>query len=147
MDKSRIRDRLLSLEAIELQDTWDAYSEYVAGAHIEVGEALDDQDQSQAAQARILSEGFECPLHDHLEKLDLLKTIDFGPKTEVEAGAVIKFDDRYYVIGVATWRFSCDGQPLMGISTEAPIYAELEDRQAGEHFTFKGHAHLIQEVA
>jgi hypothetical protein len=35
----------------------------------------------------------------------------------------------------------------MGISTQAPIYAELEDRQAGERFTFNGHEHLIQEVA
>jgi hypothetical protein len=147
MDKSRLRDRLLSLEAHELQDTQEAYREYVAGAHIEAGEAIDEQDQSQAAQSRNLSEAFECPLHDHLEKIDLLKKIDFAPKTKVEAGAVVKFDDRYYVIGVATGRFSCDGRPFMGISTEAPIYEELEDRQAGERFKFRGHEHLIQEVA
>lgn len=147
MDKSSIRDRLLSLEAHELQDTQEAYSEYVAGAHIETGGPIDGQDQSQAAQSRNLSEAFECPLHDHLAKIDLLKRIDFGPKTKVAAGAVVKFDDRYYVIGVATGRFSCNGQPFMGISTQAPIYEELEDREAGERFTFKGHEHLIQEVA
>jgi hypothetical protein len=147
MDKSRIRDRLLSLEADELHDTQEAYSEYVAGAHIEAGEPIDDQDQSQAVQSRNLAEAFECPLYDHLDKITLLKRIDFGPKAKVEAGAVVKFDDRYYVIGVATGRFSYDGQPFMGISTEAPIYVELEDRQAGERFMFRGHEHLIQEVA
>jgi hypothetical protein len=147
MDKSRIRDRLLSLEADELQETREAYAEYVAGAHIDASEPIDAQEQSQAVQSRNLSEAFECPLHDQLDKIDLLKRIDFGPKTKVEAGAVVKFDDRYYVIGVATARFACDGQPFMGISTEAPIYAELEDRQAGERFAFKGHEHLVQEVA
>jgi hypothetical protein len=147
MDKSRIRDRLLSLEAHELQDTQAAYSEYVAGAHIDTDGAVDDQDHSQAAQARNLSEAFECPLHDHLAKIELLKRIDFGPKSRVEAGAVVKFDDRYYVVGVATGRFCCDDQPFMGISTQAPIYAELEDRRAGESFMFKGREHLIQEVA
>lgn len=147
MDKSRIRDRLLSLEAHELQDTREAYSEYVAGAHIDVGGSIDVQDHSQAVQSRNLSEAFDCPLHDLLDKIDLLKRIDFGPKTKVEAGAVLKFDDRYYVIGVATGRFSCEGIPFMGISTEAPIYAEIEDREAGDRFTFKGREHLIQEVA
>jgi len=147
MDKSRIRDRLLSLEAAELQDTGEAYREYVTGAHIDTGELTDAQDQSQAAQSRNLSEAFECPLHDHLEKINLLEKIDFGPKTKIEPGAVVKFDDRYYVIGVATGRFSYDGEPFIGISTQAPIYEQLEDRQEGELFRFNGHEHLIQEVA
>ncbi|HEY9234040.1 MULTISPECIES: hypothetical protein [Phenylobacterium] len=146
MDKSRIRDRLLSLEAHELHDTAEAYSEYVAGAHIDAGAPIDDQEQSQAVQSRNLAEAFECPLHDHLEKIDLLKRIDFGTKTRVEAGAIVKFDDRYYVIGVATGRFAYAGHAFMGISTQAPIFEELEGRRAGERFKFKGHEHLIQEV-
>jgi uncharacterized protein (UPF0128 family) len=35
----------------------------------------------------------------------------------------------------------------MGISPEAPIYAELEDREAGETFSFRGHEHTVEEVA
>ncbi len=147
MDKTRIRERLLSLEAHELQDTRDAYAAYVAGAQVEASEPVDDQDESQAIQSRNLSEAFDSPLHDHLHKLDLLKRIDFGPKEKVEEGALVKFDDRYFVIGVATAVFSCDGVDLMGISTQAPIYEELVDGRAGETFTFNGREHVIQEVA
>ena len=62
MDKQRIHTRLLSLEAHELEDTREAYEGYVASAHIPVSGAIDDQDQSQAVQARNLSEALEGPL-------------------------------------------------------------------------------------
>src|ERR1700733_5211545 len=122
MDKTRIQARLLSLEAHELADTREAYEGYVASAHMPLSGAIDDQDQSQAVQARNLSEALEGPLHDHLHKLDALKRIDFGAKTKVEPGALVKLDDRYYVVGVATGPFECEGHTLIGLSTEAPIY-------------------------
>ena len=147
MDKQRIQTRLLTLEAHELEDTREAYEGYVASAHIPVSGAIDDQDQSQAVQARNLSEALEGPLHDHLSKLDALKRIDFGPKTKVEPGAVVKLDGRYFVIGVATGPFDCEGQTLIGLSTQAPIYDELADRTEGERFSFRGREHTVQEVA
>ena len=147
MDKTQIQARLLALEAHELEDTRAAYEGYVASAHIAVSGAIDDQDQSQAVQARNLSEALEGPLHDHLHKLETLQRIDFGPKTKVGPGALVKLDDRYFVVGVATGPFQCEGVTLIGLSTEAPIYDALADRTEGERFTFRGHAHTVQEVA
>jgi hypothetical protein len=148
MDKSRIRERLVALEAAELQESRDAYNQYVAGARVDTGGGvIDDQDGSQAAQSRNLAEAFDCPLHDQVHKLDLIERIDFGPKSKVEPGAVVKLDGRYFVIGVASGVFDYDGQSFMGLSPEAPIYAVLEDREAGETFTFRGHAHTVEEVA
>jgi hypothetical protein len=148
MDKSRIRERLLALEASELQESRDAYNEYVAGARVDTsGGVVDDQDGSQAAQSRNLAEAFDCPLHDQVHKLDLIERIDFGPKTTVAPGAVVRLDDRYFVIGVATGPFELDGHALMGLSPEAPIYAELEGLQAGDRFNFRGHDHVVHEVA
>jgi hypothetical protein len=146
MDKAIIRERLLTLEAHELQDTREAYASYVASAHVDASQAFDVQDASQAVQARNLSEAFDSPLHDQQHKIDLLERIDFGPKTTVAPGAVVKLDGRYFVIGVATGPFACEGRTLMGLSTEAPIYEELADRREGERFAFRGREHLVQEV-
>jgi hypothetical protein len=148
MDKSGIRARLLALEAHDLADTRGAYAAYVAGAHVETDAgAIDDQDASQAVQSRNLSEAFDGPLHDLQHKIDALAQLDFSPKSKVEPGAVVKLDGQYFVIGVATAAFDCDGACYMGLSTLAPIYAELEDRQAGESFSFRGREHRVEEVA
>jgi hypothetical protein len=36
--------------------------------------------------------------------------MDFGPKSEVEEGAVVKLGGRFFVIAMSTGKFVCDGQ-------------------------------------
>jgi hypothetical protein len=72
--------------------------------------------------------------------------MDFGPKSKVEEGAVVKLGGRFLVIAVSTGRLVCDGNEIMGISTKAPIYAELEGKCAGDVTSFNGRE-LVIEVA
>lgn len=146
MDKNILKERLLSLEAGELEGVKEAYDDYVAGARVDGSEPIENQEQSQAEQARDLSEAFDAPVHSHLHKLEILKTLDFSPKSKIEEGAVVKFGDRYFVIAVATAVFSCEGREVMGISPSAPIYSEIEGLSAGDSFEFRGRRQLIQEV-
>ena len=41
----------------------------------------------------------------------------------------------------------CDGKEFMGISTEAPIYTELEGKRAGDAISLNGRELVIDEVA
>lgn len=50
----------------------------------------------------------------------------------MEEGVAVQVDERWYVVGVATQAFVCDGQRYMGISTEAAIYRALESAMAGD---------------
>ena len=70
----------------------------------------------------------------HADKIEKLNTIDFGPKSKVEEGALVNFSGRAFVVGVATGKFDCAGTPLMGISTGAPIYEEIAGLRAGDRF-------------
>jgi hypothetical protein len=47
----------------------------------------------------------------------------FGPKSKVEEGAVVNLGGRFFIIAVSTGKFMCDGNEIMGISTQAPIHA------------------------
>lgn len=58
--------------------------------------------------------------------------MDFGPKGKVEEGAVVKLGGRLFVIAVSTGKFMCDDNEIVGISTQAAIYAELEGKHAGD---------------
>lgn len=41
----------------------------------------------------------------------------------------------------------CDGSEIMGISTQSPIYVELEGKRDGDAISFNGRELVIEEVA
>ena len=146
MDKTIIRQRVLALEAHELQDARDAYLTYLAGARLDRSQPIDSHDQAQAELASDLSEALDGPVHHHADKIEKLNSIDFGTKSKVEEGALVTFGGRSFVVGVATGKFDCAGTQLMGISTEAPIYEAIAGLQTGDSFAFNGRNLLIEDV-
>jgi hypothetical protein len=71
----------------------------------------------------------------------------FGPKSKVEEGAVVRLGGRFFVIAASTGKLMCDGNEIMGISTQVPIHAELEGKRAGDAISFNGREFVIEEVA
>ena len=108
---------------------------------------MPNDEQAQAELASDLSEAFDDTVHSNANKIEKLAAIDFGPKSKVEEGAVVKLDGRLFVVAVSTSKFVCDGKEMMGISTQSPIYAELEGKRAGDAISFNGRELVIEEVA
>jgi hypothetical protein len=96
--------------------------------------------------ASALSEALDDTLHNHTDKLDKLREVDFGPKSIVTEGALVRLSGRYFVIAVSTSKFACDGQEVMGISTMAPIFKVIEGARAGEAVEFNGKNLVIEDI-
>jgi hypothetical protein len=146
MDKERVKQTMLELEQQRFEASKDAYFDYVDSARLDRTEPVEKDELAQAAFARDLSEAFDGPVHAHDEKLAQLRRIDFGPKSVVQEGAIIKVAGRQFVVAVATDRFTCDGIELMGISAAAPLYAAIEGKRAGDTSRFKGRDIVIEAV-
>lgn len=146
MDKERVKQAMLELEQQQFEASKEAYLSYVASARLDPTEPIEDDELAQAVFAGDLSEAFDEPIHAHADKIARLQEIDFGPRTAVEEGAIVRVAGRQFVIGVATDRFSCDGHELMGISTQAPLYAAIEGKHAGEAGRFNGREIRIEAV-
>jgi transcription elongation GreA/GreB family factor len=146
MDKERVKQTMLELEQQQFEASRDAYLDYVSSARLDRSEPIENDELAQAAFARDLSEAFDEPVHAHAEKIAKLQRVDFAPKSAVEEGAIVKVAGRQFVVAVATDRFNCDGNELMGISTAAPIYAAIEGKQAGDTCTFNGREIRIEAV-
>jgi hypothetical protein len=86
-------------------------------------------------------------VHSHSDKIEKLAAMDFEPKSKVNEGAVVELGGRFFVIAVSTGKFVYDGNEIMGISTQAPIYAELEGKRSGDAISFKGRELVIEDVA
>jgi hypothetical protein len=147
MDKQVVKRTMLSLEERDLESAREKYLEYVASARLDRSEPIENDEQAQAELASDLSEAFDDTVHSHADKIERLAATDFGPKSKIEEGAVVKLGGRYFVIAVSTGKFLCEGNELMGISTQAPIYAELEGKQPGDAFSFNGRELVVEEVA
>lgn len=147
MDKSILKETMFSLEGEALQSTSDKYFDYVAAARLDRSEPIEDDEQAQAEFASDLAEALDDTLDDQTEKLDKLREIDFGPKSNVTEGALVRLSGRYFVIAVSTDKFTCDGREVMGISTKAPIFRAIQGARAGETVEFNGKKLVIEEVA
>ena len=146
-NKDHIRETMLSLEAAALTSAREIYADYVSAARSDRSEPTENDERAQAEIASDFSESLDDTLHDQVDKLETLRTIDFGPKSAVSEGAVVKLSGRWFVIAVSTSKFTCQGRELMGISTMAPIFEAIEGAKAGEVVQFNGRTLTVEDVA
>jgi hypothetical protein len=147
LDKNIIKVTMLSLEAAAFESAHEKYLEYVADARLDRSEPIENDEHAQAEIASDLSEALDDTVHDHNDKLDKLRKIDFGPKSTVSEGALVRLSGRYFIIAVSTDKFTCEGQEIIGISTMAPIFEAIEGTRTGETVEFKGGKLVIEDVA
>ena len=146
-NKDQIRETMLSLETAALRSARINYEEYVSTARTDRTEPVERDEHAQAEIASDVAEALDDTRHDYEDKLEKLRSIDFGPKSAVSEGALVKLSGRYFVISVSTSKFICHGQELMGISTRAPIFQAIEGARAGETVRFNGRDLIVDDVA
>ena len=145
-NKDHLRDTMLSLETAALRSARENYLNYVSTARVDRTEPVENDELAQAEVASDFAEALDDTLDDYADKIEKLRTIDFGPKSTVGEGAVVKLSGRYFVIAVSTGKFTCRGREFMGISTMAPIFEALEGARAGETVQLNGRDLTVEEV-
>lgn len=70
---------------------------------------------------------------------ETLANLDIDHRSEVvRPGSVVETKNQYYFVSVPLGEVSLSsGSTVYAISTEAPIYKELEDKKAGDKFHFR----------
>jgi hypothetical protein len=122
MHKNIIKETMLSLEDAALQSAREKYLDYVANARLDRSEPIESDEQAQAEIASDRSEALDDTLHDHTDKLDKLREVDFGLSRPLLKERLCGFLVDTSSFAVSTGKFTCDGREVMGISTMAPIF-------------------------
>jgi hypothetical protein len=146
MNKVSLRETMLNLEQDKLHCAEVNYRTNLQQAKVDSSDGYDDDEVSHAFESGDLAQLLDLSVHEHEEKIARLQKIDFSAKTPVEPGAVVKFNGKHFVISVATSQFQCNGEDYMGISTEAPIYTEIEGLEAGDVFELNNMKIKIQTI-
>lgn len=81
------------------------------------------------------------------EELVYLNSVDVTEEsTQVEPGAVVVTNQITFFIGVSSEKVEVDGQVVFGISTKAPIYANMVGLKKGGAFQFNETKYLIEDL-
>lgn len=144
--KKAIIDHLMSLEAEELATAQAHYDAFLKDSQLDDREGHDKDDIAASRENADLAAAFDAPVHAHHAKIDVIENTDFGLTDRVQPGAVVKFNNRCFVVCVSTTRFEVDGKTYMGISTQSPIYLAMTGLQEGDVFTHNGTEFEVQEV-
>jgi len=144
--KKVIVDRLMSLEEQELATAQAHYDAFLKDSQLDDREGHDKDDLAASRENADLAAAFDAPVHAHHAKIDVIENTDFSLTDTVQPGAVVKFNNRRFVVCVSTTRFEVDGKTYMGISTQSPIYLAMVGLQEGDIFTHNGAEFEVQEV-
>ena len=144
--KNALRQKMLTLEAAELEVAQAHYDRFLAEAKLDGREQYDNSDIAEARENADLAAAFDHPVKDHHSKIDVLETLDFSVTDTVQPGAVVTFGDRHVVVSVSTAEFDVDGVRYMGISAQSPIYLAMAGLSKGESFTFNGREVVVEDV-
>lgn len=86
-------------------------------------------------------------LADHMAGLDALRQIDIGKTFQkVQPGAVVVTDKQQFFISISLGEIKVEGDTFFAISTQSPLYQEIDGKGAGETFEFRGVKNNIQKV-
>ncbi|MDZ7846602.1 MAG: hypothetical protein U5L96_07455 [Owenweeksia sp.] len=87
------------------------------------------------------------PLIISREEVDYLEEYEsYMDKETIGSSTVVKTNIGNFVVSVPLQVFTVEGETYMGVSTDSPIYEELEGHKEGDELEFNGQQIRIQRV-
>jgi peroxiredoxin len=146
VDKSKLRETLLQLEAVSMEDAAGLYQSHLEGARLDLSDSDDQGQRSQQEQSGVEAKRFEEQSHLHERHRQVIESISFGPSSRVEPGALVKINERYFLIAVPTQRIHFEGIEILGISVESPLFEAMAGLKAGERFELNQKVFTVDDI-
>jgi len=146
INKAKLRAMLLQLEALSIGESTGLYQSNLDTARLDLSESNDQGQRSQQEQSAVEAQRFEEQSHLHQKHRSVIEALPVGRTSVVEPGAVVKVNNRYFVIAVPTQVISIDGIEIIGISVESPLYEAMAGLRAGETFEFRQKTFVVTDV-
>ena len=134
------------MERDSIQTAEMNYEEYLQDNSLDQSEIIDEDDQSHYHSSQVVIQKLDDQIQLHQKHLEILSKLDFSPAETVRPGAVVKINNQLMVVGISKARFEFEDKSLIGISTDAPIYAYIRDKKVGDICKFNNNSIKIQEI-
>jgi len=146
MNKAKVKERVEQIQSEVIRDLEQAYARDATSADIDETETKDPEDFSHQGELNEMARRIELRLKNSQDELKYLQKLGDDVIESVGEGALVETDKYVFYVAIATHPFKIDGKTVVGISTEAPIYLAMRDKQAGESFVFADNTYKILNV-
>lgn len=90
---------------------------------------------------------FARKLSEHILGIDALRQIDVNRKfSKVQLGSVVVTDKQKFFISISLGEIKVGKESFFAISTQSPLFQQMEGKQAGETFEFRNVQNKIINV-
>lgn len=144
--KETIKNQILENEKADLDALKKMHDIYASAADLDEESSLGNEDFAKQEESRESARSLEARINRAQNLLDNFSRLDFGPKSKIEAGALVLTDSLNFLIGIASASFEYGGKNYIGLNTDAPIYEVFRGAKAGDKVVFNQKEYTITEV-
>lgn len=119
---------------------------YKEAGDIDEEDTKDIEDFARQGVATDMVHSVELQLVQAENDLNALNNIEIKQNSVVEYGAVVITGTYRFFVGIANHSFHVDGKEFVGLAIDAPIYAFMRGKKAGESFSFNHKKYVIEEI-
>ena len=152
MDKLQLKEEIMHAAIQKQQSIIDDYKTRIDDLRDSVDSVYEDEEDLQEYSIGNELNDKVNRLADQLqfanEEMLVLDRMRVGdePNDTVALGSVVVTDQRTFYISVSLERFYADNHTYFGISTESPLFKEMEGKRKGDRFMFKADTYTIVDI-
>jgi hypothetical protein len=146
MNKQALKEKLIELQHESIASLEEKITTTHSMVDVDESDTIDPEDLSHQTESGESEQLFRQQLIKARIDLSTFEQLDMSPKSKVEAGAFVVTETFNFIVGCATTPFDFEGQHIIGVSPEAPIFREMKDLHSGDSFTVSGNAYTIKEI-
>lgn len=146
INKEKLIEVLVQHQKLKINELKDRLKMAIEAADIDESDTLDPEDYSHQNEANDIKLIFENQLRTVERDLKQLLLIDTSSKNNVVPGALIFTDNFNFFVGISFPSILFEEINIMGISTETPIYIEIQGKKSGDKFTISEKTYSILSI-
>lgn len=146
--KALIFSEMLKIQAALIQHFETSLGMTEANTQIDEEAGFGGEAEARRAASMEILEAEAPHYEQNVRDLRLLENMaaHLEEATQIAPGTVVLTDSLNFVIGVSMSPFDVENKSYLGISTHAPIYAALVEKQIGDTVHFGKQAYLIEDI-
>lgn len=146
MNKTELKNKLIELQKASVANLEEKINTTHSMVDVDESDTIDPEDLSHQSESAESEHIFKQQLSKAKIDLSIIEQIDFSVKSKVEPGAFVRTEQFNFIVACATNPFDHNGDHIVGISVDSPIYREMKDLQNGQTFSVSGNTYTIKEI-
>ena len=144
--KHRVKDAFVANAQARLESLLASAAAESEAADLDQDSAYSIDDIAQSDSAGDLTGLLERSAAAQRASIDNLRALDVSPTDRVGPGAIVEVDGQRYLVGVSSAAVDVEGASYDGLSLDAPLYAAIAGRRAGDAVDFRGRHISIDQL-